>query len=388
MPYDPIYSNIWQSYDPTGWNYEPQFSSFNFDSFKDGIPVFTNEGAVNPKTGRMEYTANMSGKTYYYKDKNGKLTLRSDAPSDGWSASGLLRTLGSLATGGLSDLPFAIQNAIKNSTTRDWQKLLTGGTSEVVRGYQNGKPLQGWVNFFGGLVNNPLINTFDDWFTSIGTTPQRLLRDTGLMTENVYGKNYKYTKDLAHAIGLLFAGGASSALGEAPILGGSEAGLSPALAAKVTAADLAETYPALGATGANVLAQAGQIASNPFAQKLASLGLKQAGKIAAAELLNPTVASSGVLSSPYIENSNAPYTVGGLLNTSTPELLNRSSIKSQTPSYQPTELPKLGSYGDEDKQKLTELLTNKYKNYTLSDYALYKADPEQLRRFLDAQYVA
>jgi len=46
--------------------------------------------------------------------------------------------------------------------------------------------------------------------TSLGTSPQRYLNSAGVMPDDVYEKNKKYTEDIAHFVGTLFIGGASS----------------------------------------------------------------------------------------------------------------------------------------------------------------------------------
>lgn len=298
-------------------------------------------------------------------------------------------TIASALTGGISDIGIAGYNTIKNSTSRDWEKLFSGGLSELGRGIKEGNVWGGITNWLGGVINNPLVNFSDDFLTSTGTIPQRALRDIGVMPQDVYDKNYKYTKDVAHIIGLLFAGGGSELLGGTPA--GVGMGLDSGLAQQIAAAELYNTAPVLGASGANTLAQLwqtiGTAASNPFLQKLASTGLKKAGSIAMSELLQGSP-SGGV--SPTVQqfNPNEPYSIGGFLNTPQPTFSNIQASKTSSPSFELTALPKLSEYGDDKKKKLAELLTDPYKNYTLSDYALYKADPDQLRELIDSQYIA
>lgn len=124
-------------------------------------------------------------------------------------------TVASVATGGVSDAVRSVADVINNSGEEDWQRLLTSGLSDIYRGYADGSQdgiTKGWMKGIGGVVDNPLINASDDYLTDTGTIFQRLVRDVGIMPEDVYEKNYDYTKDIAHAVGLMFAGGASSAL--------------------------------------------------------------------------------------------------------------------------------------------------------------------------------
>lgn len=125
---------------------------------------------------------------------------------------GFWDTVASVATGGAYDAVKSVADVISNSDSRDWQKLVTGGLSELYKGYQDGDIQGGVMRSVRGVIDNPLVNASDDYLTDTGTIFQRLLNDTGAMPDDVYEKNYDYTKDIAHAVGMMFAGGASSAL--------------------------------------------------------------------------------------------------------------------------------------------------------------------------------
>lgn len=131
---------------------------------------------------------------------------------------GFWDTVASVATGGAYDAVKSVADVISDSDSRDWQKLLTNGFSETYYGLQQaneGDKTGGFMTSLGsirGVIDNPLVNASDDYLTDTGTIFQRLLNDTGAMPDDVYEKNYDYTKDIAHAVGMMFAGGASSAL--------------------------------------------------------------------------------------------------------------------------------------------------------------------------------
>lgn len=391
MPYDPIYTNIWQSYNPDGLNYyEPQFNTFSFDSFKDGIPVFTNTPGPNPKTGRIEYTGQMNGMTYYYKDKDGNLTLRSDPKSNDWSASGLMSVL----TGGFSDLaqgnPFGsgsvglINDVFPEHTFlgkvlpslllpaesghRDIQRIVTSDRSPIEKVssvFERMADPTNSVNYslehFGSVLPKGVKDALPSVLGTIGT-----------LVYPVAGSA------LGYGIGSHIRGDSSTQA----LLGAGTSATASYLGGQV--ANLLGPTNTLGVSYSDILRGVTQ----PIASQLASKGVSTIGGVLGGLLADPIAkaATSYVNTSSY--NPVNPYSLGGLLDTSTPELLNRSSMKSTQPSFERTELPKLSHYGDEKSKKLAELLTDPYKNYTLNDYALYKADPEQLRQFIDAQYVA
>lgn len=389
MPYDPVYNYIWQSYDPT-FQYEPQFNTFQFEGFQDGIPIYSNEPRPNPKTGRMEYTGQMNGKTYYYRDKNGNLTLRSDAPSDNWSPSGLMSVL----TGGFSDLaqgrPFGsgsvglINDVFPEHTFlgkvlpslllpaesgyRDIQRIATSDRSPIEKVssvFERMADPTNSVNYslehFGSVLPKGVKDALPAILGTIGTVIYPVAGSA-----------------LGYGIGSHIRGDSSTQA----LLGAGTSATASYLGGQV--GNLLGPTNTLGVSYSDILRGAAQ----PLASQLASKGVSTVGSVLGGLLADPIAKAATSYVNPSSYNPVNPYSLGGLLDTTTPELLNRSSMKSTQPSFERTELPKLASYSDDKKKKLAELLTDPYKNYTLSDYALYKADPEQLKALIDAQYIA
>lgn len=321
-----------------------------------------------------------------------------------------LSTVLSAVTGGMSDIGFSAYNTIANSTGRDWEKLFTGGFSELSRGVKDHKPLKGLTNMLLGVVDNPLINFSDDFLTSTGTMPQRVLRDVGVMPEDIYQKNYDYTGLIAHLVGSVFAGGASSAL---PAGGGAVEGISAGagtLPASMGNAEYAANIIAdmQGNAAYNAAIKAGETAGSAASaaesaaaaymktyanQALLNLGKDIGGKAITKILTGELLGGSAEQANTYRPSFSAPdtppaYSIGGLLNTPRPQNYIQPESQLNTPSFEKTAIPKLSDYGDDKKKKLAEILTNPYKNYALNDYALYKADPEKLQELIGSQYLA
>jgi len=306
----------------------------------------------------------------------------------------------SIATGGAWDAVKAIDNVIDHSDSRDWIKLFTGGLSELYTGVKEGDVWGGFLRSVGGVIDNPLINASDDYLTRTGTITQRLMNDAGWMSDKVYQKNYDYTKGIAHAVGMLFAGGASSALpaggGAAPAgagVGGVgvETGATNAMDITADMAGNAAYNAALDEGASELAAQAAYKAAYEGTMKsslwntLGKAALKGASTLAKGEFLTPnnTKASFDKQWSDLkdyqkigaFNNSNAS---GLIKSPSAPDYMT-SDTPSPTPSFAKTDLPKLTDYGDSKDKKIAEALTDEYKNYKLNDYMLYKQDPEKLQ---------
>jgi len=121
---------------------------------------------------------------------------------------------------------------------------------------------------------------------------------------------------------------------------------------------------------ANYLLSAGKDAAMPIAKLAAKLALQQK----AIGALNNTL--------PSITYNQPSWSLGGLLGlTKAPSYVSDSS-SSKTPSFTKTDLPTLSTYGDNKEKKIAEVLSNPYKNYTLNDYLLYKQDPDKIQDIL------
>lgn len=189
---------------------------------------------------------------------------------------GFWDTVASVATGGVSDAVRSVADVINNSGEEDWQRLLTIGMSDLYRGFSDGSQdaiHKGWLDQSKGFIDNPLVNVSDDYLTDTGTIFQRLLNDTGAMPDDVYEKNYDYTKDIAHAVGMMFAGGASRALPA----GGAGAGAAAAMDVGATVTN-AEAQGIIADMYANQAYN--QVIQQGLSEELARQAAEQAGQAA------------------------------------------------------------------------------------------------------------
>lgn len=214
-------------------------------------------------------------------------------------------TVASIATGGVSDAVRSVSDVINNSGEEDWQRLLTIGMSDLYRGFSDGSQdaiHKGWLDQSKGFIDNPLVNVSDDYLTDTGTIFQRGLRDIGVMPEDVYEKNYDYTKDIAHAVGLMFAGGASRALPA----GGAGAGAAAAMDVGATVTN-AEAQGIIADMYANQAYN--QAIQQGLSEELARQAAEQAGQAAmrgmAKGALQATVGEAGLKSAQKIGTKEA-----------------------------------------------------------------------------------
>jgi len=315
---------------------------------------------------------------------------------------GFWDSVASIVTGGASDAIRAIDDVIDNSDSRDWTKLFTGGLSELYTGVKEGDAWGGFLRSVGGVIDNPLINASDDYLTRTGTIGQRLTNDAGWMSDRVYQKNYDYTKEIAHAVGLLFAGGASSALpaggGAAPAGAGvGGIGVETGTNALNITADMtgnAAYNTAISQGGTELAAQAAYkaayegITKTALMKTLGSAALKGATKIFSGEMLTPNQTKNAfdkqwdnAENYQKIAAFNNSNSMGLLKPTRTPSYTTLDD-KTPTPTFEKTELPKLTNYEDSKDKKIAEALADDYKNYKLNDYMLYKQDPEKLKEIM------
>jgi len=151
----------------------------------------------------------------YYLDKIGNLqraeagTLHDDiGQDDGGFFGGILGTVLSVLTGGISDAVVAASGILSGSTTTDWMNVATGGFYSLLSGIAEGDILGGITESLFAAKDNPISNMANALGTSIGTVVQKVMNDVGLMPDDVYQKNYDYTEFIAQAVGSYFIGGA------------------------------------------------------------------------------------------------------------------------------------------------------------------------------------
>jgi hypothetical protein len=125
----------------------------------------------------------------------------------------------SVATGGASNAVESIYNAVTNGANDEsaWLDVATGGVYNTAKGYEEyaktgdvGDIWEGWKTGLMHGANNPIANGANAFGTSYGTQPQYILNQAGLMDDDTYEKNKKYTELLAHTVGMAAIGGTAS----------------------------------------------------------------------------------------------------------------------------------------------------------------------------------
>jgi hypothetical protein len=290
---------------------------------------------------------------------------------------GFFDTVATIATGGMYDAAKATVDVIKGSGTRDWQKLFTGGFSELYHGAKEGEIWKGFLNSVGGVIDNPFINMADQYTTDISLPGVR-----GLLKEHDYNKIAKITKDAAHAVGSYYAFGGDAFLGD-----------TAAATSKATQAGQVAYQNAIEQGATETVAQS-------VAEAAKQASLESARNSAIINFVGKTTAKMipkirGTLSEDQqqaqydklkgyeqIALKYNQYRPQGLLKTPTVTPQIDNNVSTSTPSFAKTEMPKLTDYEDSKEKKIAEALTNEYKNYKLNDYMLYKQDPDKLQELI------
>lgn len=278
--------------------------------------------------------------------------------------------------------------------------ILTGGVSDLVQGnsmfqgakelYQKTPQLHWVVPYISTAYNLSEAIKNKDWGQGIDTildSPQFGSIDyiTRKDVSRTVPKSVKpYAKTLGTTIGSIWGPiGASAGYGIGSKINEEDYGKSLVGAGTVLAASYAAPYVSNALNGGVAGTVGGQ---------LASTAIKTGGNMLQNYLTtNPADtqrAWDALKNYEKIAASNGQYTPQGFLNTPKLPSYTASQDTNVSPSFAKSAIPSLTKYGETTEQKLADILTDKYKSYTLNNYSLYKADPEVLQDIVDASYYA
>jgi len=191
-------------------------------------------------------------------------------------------------TGGVSGAVTAVVDAVSNSTTDDWLNVVTGGFHSAREDVKNGKTWEAITGLLMNAKNNVLARALDAFGTSLGTTPQRALNSAGIMPDDVYATNKKYTEEIAHFIGTLFIGGAGNL-----VEGGATAGSVAGTAAEESAAAITSDMLATNAYNEAIRQGATSAAADAAYNAAFTAAMKEAGQQAIANIALKAVTEFG-----------------------------------------------------------------------------------------------